>query len=420
MSMEQPKIFSSEEQTKFEKDRVENQKRFESASDEQNKRRSIGEKLLGKNKTSAVDIAHEEALKENRNFNIQKEYDDREIERKALGDNIFSQEMEAAKRGEFNLDQSRFRNAYLESVVHGRNSNGAERARKLVEVNNGFLDSLYEREALLVQNGEWNPESSALYVSGFSSAEVNELKRQKNLRFEKLKVMHQEQKKIQEENKKQEILRGLTKSFSTEKSKINSGTWTAEKSHIGRISNDVTIDSQVSDTAQRMFDELLSYESKIISDTERLKLDEAYQKEEVQAEEGKWNSETSYFSTIKNNPRFKKFNSKLRRDISDKFIYLTSLNLSGSWAGNNTKWNGGASNQEGNILLEKRARDILNLDSNVTHKDAKSAYKEFMMQNHPDKNPNGVSEEIKDQIQELTQVWPVLEKRLKKQADAKV
>ena len=420
MSMEQPKIFSSEDQIRLEKERAENQKRFESAADEQNKKRSIGEKLLGKNKTSAIDMAREEALKENRNFNIQKEYDDREAAQRALENSIFSQEMEAAERGEFNLDQSRFKGAHLESVVDGRNSKGAEKAKQLVEINNKVLDNIYEREVVLVRNGEWDPESSALYVSGFSSAEVNELKRQKNLRFKKLEAMHQEQKNIKKENQKLESLKELTESFLTEKSQISSGTWIAETSRIGQISNDATIDSQVSATARQMFNELLSYESKIISDTERLKIDAIYRKEEAQAEKGEWDSEKSYFSTIKNNPRFKKFDSELKKDIDDKFIYLTSVNISGGRAGNNTKGFGDAGNQEKNNLPEERARAILNLNSNVTYEDARNAYRKFMMQNHSDRNPNGVSKEIEDQIRELTQVWPILEKRLKEQKNAKV
>ncbi len=176
MSMEQSIPLTPERQAEIEEERAAYAENAQAEADEKNSKRSIGEKLLGQNKVSAVDIAHEEALKENIRFDIQKEYDDRDAARKASEDESFSQEMEAAERGEFNLDQSRFKGEYLEKVVYGKDSEGAERAKRLVEVNNSALDALFEREAVLVQSGEWSQESSALYVPGFNRAEVNELK----------------------------------------------------------------------------------------------------------------------------------------------------------------------------------------------------------------------------------------------------
>lgn len=424
MNMEQPKVLTPEEQVRIEEERAENQKRFEGEADVQNRGRSIGEKLLGQNKVSAVDMAHEEALRENATFDREQEYRAQDQARRASEEESFVQEMAAAEKGELNLDQSRFKGDDLEYRVHGKDSEGAERARKLAEINNAALDRLFEQESRMIQSGQWNPGSSALYGPGFSRAEVNELKYQKNERFERLKSMYEEQMKAAQERQKQETLKALTENFSTEKAQIDGGTWTAETSYIRKISFDVTVDRQVSATARRMFDELAAYESKIISDTERSKVNEAYRKEEAQANEGKWVSEQSYFSTIQKDPRFQKFDLRLREDIQRKLVNLMGINLSGGWAKNDTEGNtegsGDSGNRERSVFPEKRARIILNLDSNVTYEDAKTAYRKFMMQNHPDRNPGGVSKEVEEQIRELTQVWPILEERLKKQSGAKV
>ncbi len=232
--------------------------------------------------------------------------------------------------------------------------------------------------------------------------------------------MYQEQVRAQQENQKQEALEVLTEKFATEKSQIEGGTWKAEASYIRKISFDVKVDRQVSATAQRMFDELVAYESKIISDKERVKVGTEYKKEEILANEGKWIREQSYFATIQKDPSFQKFDSKLREDIQQKLVALGMMNLSGGFTEGHDGGFGNNNNREQDLSKEegarRRARTILGLGSAVTYEDAKKAYRKFMMQNHPDRNQNGVSKRVEEQIRELTQVWPSLEENLKRKA----
>jgi len=277
----------------------------------------------------------------------------------------------------------------------------------IVGINNGFLDQLFEHEKQLVQSGEWSSNSSALRTPGFFKAQVNELERQKHERFEKLAKMQETREKDQKEKVEKEILEALTESFGTEKVSIETGEWDTDGSYCRKISLDVAVSQRVSATARRIFDQLKAYESQRISDTERAKVDQEYQKEEALAQAEQWKHEDSYFFIIQKDPRFQKFDSALRQDIQSKLSVLGIMNWGNSRA--NESRETGADDDE--AFLGK-VRSILGISADDSFVDAKKAYRDFMMSYHPDRNPEGVSEEMADKTRELTRDWPALEEYL--------
>jgi len=128
MSTEQPAALTSEQQTEIEKERTDYEKQTQAEAEKQNEERSLGEKILGKNRLSAADIAHGEASKEDHHFNLKKRHTDEKKKFAEFVEASFALEMGLAKQGSWQLEKSRFYGAYLQLTVRGKSSSDADRA----------------------------------------------------------------------------------------------------------------------------------------------------------------------------------------------------------------------------------------------------------------------------------------------------
>ncbi|MDO8600933.1 MAG: hypothetical protein Q7R73_05035 [bacterium] len=387
----------------IEQERAKKQKAFETAAAQKNDRRSLGDKLLGANKLSAVDMAREEAFGENVSFDVNKRFDDERKAREASEDADFFAEMQSAKDGIWNLDRSRFKGAHLENAVHGKDSKQADKARQLAEANNTALDRAFEHEEELIRRGEWNPNSSVLSVPGFNSAEVNELKRQKQERFEKLKALQEKQDGEQKEAEEERVLKSFAQKLVEEKELIASGKWVAGNSYFRILSLDFVQSPRIREVARRKFHELETYSATYLSGQEKKRATSAYQTEIASARRGEWVEKDSYFYKIQQESRFGQFSSNFKHYVVEKLIQLGAINFQRRSTGK------GRDFLEIEPDLLQRAAAILNLTPRATFDDAEKAYRKFMMKNHPDRRQGKtLDKKTEDEMGELTAIFSKL------------
>ncbi|MFZ2253095.1 MAG: hypothetical protein WAW13_02870 [Minisyncoccia bacterium] len=339
---------------------------------------------------------------------------------------LFSSEMEQAKKGNWEQEKSFLWKDYVANTALGKKTESGEKIRQLNEINIKSLDVAFEREMKLIDEKKWIPHHSSLFVQNFGLGLVNDLTRQKNIRFERLRMY--EQKVVREA--KEKIERDLINSFSNihneEKLLIETGRWKASESHFNKILTEGILDRNVLSQAQRWLLALKVYEAKFISDKVRIKVAEEYAYELVLAENGNWSVGVSYFSSIQRDPKFSLFENELRQNIFRKLQELDRLNKAARFShrsGSQSRHshNQGSAGAHGRAEINKFDGDITNalrilgLSEKATLDEAKKAYRKFASANHQDKHPHATDSERKllhDKLAELNKTWRTLKKHL--------
>jgi hypothetical protein len=317
---------------------------------------------------------------------------------------VFNAEMTKAEEGSWDLDDSRFRFAYvkqyiLKETVYGLDIEKADMGKRLMEANNEALERLFESEKVLISEKNWSLDSSFFRVSGYNRNEVNLLKAKKYELFTKLKSFQKEQ----EELEKQEIERVYEQSSLEESARerevIESGEWIPEESYFAKLSFDSTLSEEIIAKAKINFKELEAYNAVSLSKREQVVADEAYQKEHLLASQGDWISEESYFGKIMEEPKFKQFTKDFRDWIKSELLSLGMINFQGK---------SNKAEEEINTLETdpdplNRAAFILGLAPGESVDEVRKAYRKFMMSNHPDRNVGKeVDSVVEAQVIELT------------------
>lgn len=334
---------------------------------------------------------------------------------------VFLKEMERAKRGQWELEQSRFYEKYKEYVSHSTETEESKKAKDLLDTNIRALDLLFRTEELLVQNDQWDPRNSAFAVSSFSAVPPTELKRQKILRFQKLASLYEQR---ETQKREQLLFKKMVDSFGIEAGIIKSGRWNPDRSYFQEVLRDATLSKTAKETAQKMFNDLKNAEALYvleISQIERQNAFREYEREKEFIRVGRWKRNESYFYAIQRKARFQKFDDVLKHEIKSTLEALDNLEKQSREArereqrNRNQNQNRNRTESQQRKTPNERAREILGLDENVTYAQARKAYRRYASKHHPDKNGKTPAEKKvgEENLKNLNAVWPKLEEYLK-------
>jgi hypothetical protein len=299
MSIEQPQTFTPEEQAEIEKSRKASDEQFTQEAGLHNAKRPLFDKIRNTDEMSGMDMAHEAALQENAS-----------LDKEAAWEQQFQSEMERAKEGEWSWNKSYF---YPKSEINLELH--ATRRKLLTKARDTYLDVLLDKEASLIEAGQWTPDSSQLYALPTNT--VDDLHAARSSRFEKLTAFQQLVERKNRKTQEKYLEDWIQRERENEIAQIASGTWELEQSFFKNLPIGIKDFPGIQIAVKGILGTLTAYESLVISKKEQEVIPQKKQEELALIQEGEWSKERSYFYIIQKDPRFQKLRQEIRYGITN-------------------------------------------------------------------------------------------------------